>query len=106
MTENPFLTYQVFNDKVQATELADLLDVQNIEYLLEDTGSGFDVSFANNPISQEYRIKLKKQDFERADKILLDISEQQLNPKNSRIFLTIKKYHKFGFISIPKFGYF
>jgi FKBP-type peptidyl-prolyl cis-trans isomerase len=28
------------------------------------------------------------------------------NPKNSRIFLTIKKYHKFGFISIPKFGYF
>lgn len=87
MTEDTFLTYQVFNDKNQATELADLLDVQNIEYLLEDTGSGFDASFANNAISQEYRIKLKKQDFERADKILLDISEQQLNKVDSDYYL-------------------
>jgi hypothetical protein len=79
MTENDFLTYQKFSNKNEARELTDLLTANKIEFLFEDTSANFDPSFANNESNNEFRVKLKKQDFEQADKLLLNISAKQID---------------------------
>ncbi|MBS1632914.1 MAG: hypothetical protein JST10_10120 [Bacteroidetes bacterium] len=79
MTENDFLTYQKFSDKSEAIELTELLKENNIDFLFEDNSTSFDPSFANNQINKEFRVKLKKQNFDKADKIMLSISATQLD---------------------------
>lgn len=79
MPENDFVTYQISNDTGEANELAELLTANNIEFLFEDTSLNFDPSFAFNSLKKEFRIKLKKQDFDKADKVLSDISARQLD---------------------------
>lgn len=79
MTQDSFLTYQKFTIKNEAAELTELLTENKIEFLFEDASATFDPTFANSEINREFRIKLKKQDFEKADKLLLDISVSQIN---------------------------
>ncbi|MBM3418164.1 MAG: hypothetical protein FJY17_04490 [Bacteroidetes bacterium] len=79
MTENDFLIYQKFSDKGEAVELTELLTENNIDFLFEDTSASFDPSFANNQINNEFRVKIKKQDFDKADKITLSFSATQLD---------------------------
>ena len=69
MTTEEFLTFQKFNDKEALLELETLFNDNNIEYLIEDASANFDPSFANSELSKEFRIKLKKQDFEKADNL-------------------------------------
>jgi hypothetical protein len=90
---NQFLTFQKFNDEVALLELETILNDNNIEYLLEDTSSSFDPSFANNVLAKEYRIKLKKQDFERANNLLEQISMDQIDSVD-------KDYYLFGFTDL------
>ena len=87
MAENQFLTYQKFTDQSEAMELSDLLTKNNIDFQFEDTSASFDLTFTNSELSKEYRIKLKKQDFEKADKILMNISEQQLDTVDPDYYL-------------------
>jgi len=79
MAEQTFLTYQRFIDKHEAEEMAAILKEYNIDFLLEDYSAGFDPSFSNNELLKEYRIKLRKTDFEQADLIQKSIAESQLN---------------------------
>jgi len=58
MIEDQFVTFQRFNDKVVALALGDMLKKHHIEYVLEDASAYFDVSFANNEIDKDFRIKL------------------------------------------------
>lgn len=85
--DNSYLTYQKFNDKEEALELAELLTDNKIEFLLEDTSDSFDPSFANNSFNQEFRVKLKKQDFEYVDKLLLSIYEKHLDEIDKDYYL-------------------
>ncbi|RKS25268.1 hypothetical protein CLV94_0298 [Flavobacterium endophyticum] len=73
--ENPqFITFQKFNLKEDAVELATFLRESQIEYRIEDTSSGLDGNFGNSELAKDYLIKLKKEDFEKADILLLQIS--------------------------------
>lgn len=87
MTEKDYLTYQKFSDKSDAIELTELLTENNIDFLLEDTSASFDPSFANNQINKEFRVKLKKQDFDKVDKIILSISATQLDNIDNDYYL-------------------
>jgi hypothetical protein len=78
MNENDFLTYQQFNDKSEADELLALLTENNIECFFEDATASFDPSFVNSELNNEYRIKLKKEDFAKADSLLLSITAKQI----------------------------
>jgi hypothetical protein len=78
MNENDFLTYQHFNDKSEAEELLALLTENKIECFFEDATASFDPSFVNSELNNEYRIKLKKEDFEKADSFLLSITAKQI----------------------------
>ncbi|MBB6237141.1 hypothetical protein HDC90_001759 [Pedobacter sp. AK013] len=77
MTTN-FLTFQRFNDRVAALTLAETFRENGIECGLEDVSENFDVSFANNEINKDFRIKLKPEDFERANSLLLQLAEKDL----------------------------
>lgn len=79
MEEKDFLTYKKFTYKGEATELADLLNANNIENLFEDTSAVFDLTFTDNELKKEYRVKLKPSDFGMADKLLYDISAKEIN---------------------------
>lgn len=73
-----FVTFQRFNDKVAALALAETFKENGIECRLEDVSENFDVSFANNEINKDFRIKLKPIDFEQADTLLLQQAEKDL----------------------------
>ncbi|WP_316755509.1 hypothetical protein [Pedobacter aquatilis] len=74
MNATQFLTYQKFIDKSLAYELKEILATHKIESVYEDASTHFDHSFANNQSNNEYLIKIKSADFERADKILAALS--------------------------------
>ena len=73
-----FVTFQRFDDKAAAQELADIFKENNIEVLLEDESANFDVTFANNEFDKDFRVKLKPEDFEQAKLLLLKRAEQDL----------------------------
>jgi hypothetical protein len=85
--EEGFITFEKFNNQNLAKELGTLLTDQNIEFLLEDNSLSFDPTFANNSFGKEYCIKLKKSDFEKANKILTDKSENEINEIDKDYYL-------------------
>jgi hypothetical protein len=87
MTAKQFVTFQKFNDQIAALELATLLKQNNIEYLLEDYSPNFDVTFANNELTKEFRIKIQKHDFENVDSILQQISLEQIGTVDNDYYL-------------------
>lgn len=82
-----FITFEKFNDQNSVKELGDLLAEQNIEFVLQDNSLSFDPTFANNGFGTEYCIKLKKSDFEKANKILADKSENEINEIDEDYYL-------------------
>ncbi len=85
-----FLTFQRYNDKALAEELIQVLKEKNIEYEVEDSLSYFDPSYANNELSKEISVKLKKEDFDEVHDILIDRA-------NSDIEKVDKSYYLFEF---------
>ncbi|QDW26745.1 hypothetical protein [Pedobacter sp. KBS0701] len=78
MMTTDFVTFQRFNDKAAALGIAETFRENGIECGVEDVSENFDVSFANNEINKDFRIKLKPADFERADTLLLQLAEKDL----------------------------
>jgi hypothetical protein len=79
MISQEFVTFQTFNDQVAALELAQIFKENNIEYEFENNAINFDASFAHSELAKEFRIKIQKEDFERADNLLQQISLSQLD---------------------------
>ncbi|WP_316789605.1 hypothetical protein [Pedobacter frigoris] len=79
MNNNNYKTYRTFNDPGLVRELEATLDEHQIHYITENTSLPFDPSFANNPLNQEYRVKLKSEDFERANATLIKEASVQLD---------------------------
>ena len=76
-----FIKYRSFNDKALATELQQKLAGEGIHVAWEDTEGYFDASFANYEFLNVYYIKLKQEDFKRADEILMQsVSESKDEP--------------------------
>ena len=85
--ENEFVTYQKFNDKESADALAEVLTNHQIEYLIEDTSATFDITFSSNELAKEYRVKVKKQDFDRIYKILIELEAQHIDEVDKDYYL-------------------
>lgn len=71
MTEK-FIKYRSFNDKAVATELCRLFAENNIPFAWESTEGFFDASFANNDLLNLYYVKIRQQDFSKADELLMN----------------------------------
>lgn len=85
--KNQFLKFQTFNNKKLAAELGQILESNKIDFLLEDNILSFDPTFANNSSGNEFIIKLRMQDFERADKLLEKINETDTNEIDNDYYL-------------------
>lgn len=79
MNKDDYKTYRTFNDYGLFRELEATLAEYQIDYITENTSLPFDVSFANNPVNQEYRVKLKSEDFEKANAVLIKEASVQLD---------------------------
>jgi hypothetical protein len=65
-----FIKYRSFNDKALALQLYDKLADDGLAVKWEDSEGFFDVSFVNDEFMNIYYVKLRQQDFERADQVL------------------------------------
>lgn len=73
-----YIQYRCFNDPALAEELIQALNANNISFIAENNTSSFDLTFSNNALTQEYIVKLKGEDFDRANEILKNIAEKQI----------------------------
>lgn len=87
MTET-YLTFQKFNDIELANEIAERLKQNDIDCFVEDSqGKFFEPSFANNAVEPNIVIKLKPDDFLKANNALEDYYQKQLNTVDEDYYL-------------------
>ncbi|WP_306566419.1 hypothetical protein [Flavobacterium lindanitolerans] len=60
MENSQFITFQKFNLKEDAVELANFLKESKIEYRIEDVSSGLDGNFGGSELTKDYLIKLQR----------------------------------------------
>jgi hypothetical protein len=82
-----FLTFRKFNEYTAAKTFSLLLDDAGIENQLEDSSPKFDPGFSNNELLKEFRIKIKAEDFEKADTILLQQANSLLDDIDDNHYL-------------------
>ncbi|WP_158995576.1 hypothetical protein [Mucilaginibacter sp. L196] len=71
--EPDFITYQRFNDIALANNLADILQRHNITYTIEEESLTFNPTFVlNNELANEYAVKIKSEDFEQVNQLLVE----------------------------------
>lgn len=92
-SDDQFQTFAKFEEKTAASDLTGLLKKNNIEYLMEDIDMEFDTIFSSNKVNGEFRIKIKKQDFEKADALLAEAS----SPRMIEIKQAESDYYLFAF---------
>ncbi|RKR81589.1 hypothetical protein BDD43_1738 [Mucilaginibacter gracilis] len=75
-----FLTFRRFNEPALAKRLTALLDEKGFAYEVEDNSLVFNPSFvANDELAKEYCIKLRKQDFDTVNELLVAEEEQNID---------------------------
>ncbi|SHE65535.1 hypothetical protein [Pedobacter caeni] len=79
MNTDTYRTFRTFNDYGLAQEMATTLAKHQVDCRIENTSLPFDISFANNQVNHEYRIKLKSEDFQRANEVLIEEASEQLD---------------------------
>ena len=84
--EPEFITYQKFNDVVLATELAELLEANNVNYILEEAPPAFNPAFSYAD-TKEYVVKVQPDHFERINKLLKQNADENIDEVQSDYYL-------------------
>lgn len=82
-----FLTFKVFSNNEAAEDFAEVLKRNDIPYFIEEDALVFDPSYANNEFNKDFRLKLRQQDFERANKVFEDYYSKQLDKVDKDYYL-------------------
>ena len=82
-----FITYRKFSDTGLAVAIAVHLEEGQVAYLLEDNSQIFDPNFAHNKFDSDISIKLRPEDFAKADEILGDFYKNSLDTIDSDYYL-------------------
>ncbi len=69
--EPEFITYQKFNEIEFANLLVELLEENDIPFILEEEGPVFDPTFSFREDLTNYAVKIRNEDFERVNELLL-----------------------------------
>lgn len=86
MEDSKFITFQRFDFIEDAVELTSFLKEKEIEYRIDNMPPSLGASFGN-PDAKEYLIKLKQEDFEKADELLLQLSSKLIETADSSHYL-------------------
>jgi hypothetical protein len=82
-----FLTFKTFPDGETAQDFAEILIQQDIPYLIEEDALVFDPSYANNQFNRDYRLKLRQQDFIKANQAFEDFYKTKLEQVSQDYYL-------------------
>lgn len=82
-----FVTFQSFTDPSIAQELVEKLRAHGIPYQFEDTSSPIDPVIVGSPLAADLRLKIRQQDFERANLALDEIYTEQLETVEKDYYL-------------------
>ena len=85
-----FLTYQKFDDPALADALAETLRENEIEYIIQEESSGFDPSLSMSRAAVDYAVKVRSEDFERINDLL--VAQEEKNTEEVE-----KDYYLFTF---------
>ena len=80
-----FLTFKRYTDKTDLKIVCDKLKTNSIVFEIEDNTGSLDSNFGNTEFSVNYVLKIRQVDFEKANNIIEQLTENQL--------LTINKDH-------------
>ena len=81
-----YITYRKYNDQILLVEMLDLLKQNGIDYIVDDTAN-FDITYTTSETRKEFRLKLQKDDFKKADELLLNAYSKHLNEVDSNHYL-------------------
>jgi hypothetical protein len=85
--EQTYATFRQFATLEQANELVQTLNAAGIEALQPGNGQALDNSFGGGSLQNEYEVKLKPADFEKANQLLEDNVEAYLNQADTDYYL-------------------
>lgn len=74
-----FVTFEKFNNESIAIDFGSLLNKNKIDFLIENISINFDPILSNNEFGKEYCVKIKKDDFEKANDILREKAKKEIN---------------------------
>jgi len=74
-----FVIFEKFNTESLAVDFGSLLNKNKIDFLIENISINFDPILSNNEFGKEYCIKIKKDDFEKANDILREKAKTEIN---------------------------
>ncbi|PTT02113.1 hypothetical protein DBR27_11415, partial [Flavobacterium sp. HMWF030] len=73
-----YITYKKFNNKSSAEEFRQLLEIEKVDYTLENNSLSLDATITGNDYGSEFCVKIKKDDFKKIDEILLKKWEEDI----------------------------
>ena len=85
--EPEFITYQKFNDPALAEELAEKLDHHDIAYFVDESSFRFDPSLVMSNATTEYAVKIKSEDFEKVNQLLIADESKNVNDVDKDYYL-------------------
>jgi hypothetical protein len=88
--ESELIQYKHFNDAALASALVDVLEEGGIEYDVKESSAVFDPAFRSSDLTVEYSVKIKPEDFERANQLLNDKEKENIGHAD-------KDHYLFGF---------
>ncbi|MDB5256173.1 MAG: hypothetical protein JWM14_868 [Chitinophagaceae bacterium] len=87
MSTDSYLTFKKFYSPEEVSGFGALLKQEHIDYVIEDSKLSFELVNNLNETSQEYRLKIKQEDFERVNQLLLEHSSRQLEHVDKDYYL-------------------
>lgn len=73
-----FITYKKYNEKDRVESLTRILKDHGIDFEITEDRDSLDSLYGGNHLKNHFYVKIKKEDFTKADSILLDLSEKEL----------------------------
>jgi hypothetical protein len=64
------ILFKRFNDAALAGALTDLLDANDITYIMQESTPSFDPAFRNDELTKEYSVKINAEDFGKVNQLL------------------------------------
>lgn len=84
--DNEFTSFRKYPDIVQAEQLEQLLIENNIECILTNNSSGLDSNFSSELLT-EYEVKVRFNNFKKAEHLVEELAEVQLNQLPDNYYL-------------------
>ena len=74
-----FVIFEKYNNESLAVDFGSLLNKNKVDFLIENISINFDPILSNNEFGKEYCVKIKKDDFEKANDILREKAKKEIN---------------------------